>query len=316
MMEIHPAYTLLGAFILDLILGDPRWLFHPVRWMGMAISHMEPIFRRQQLSLVISGAMVASLLILGTWGGVSVLVYSADSVHPVCRQILETLLIYYCISPSSLRKEALAVHDALYSGGLAQARKKVSFIVGRDTEHLSEQGVIRAAVETVAENLVDGVISPLFYAAIGGAPLAMAYRMVNTLDSMVGYRNEKYLKFGKASARIDDIANYIPARISVPIIAFAAQILSGSGKRAFLTAVREGSDHASPNSGYSEAAFAGALSVKLNGPSIYHGRVVNKPFIGKAFGDVTRNDIRKACDLMFFSSFLWAFLLAVFFAWK
>jgi adenosylcobinamide-phosphate synthase len=310
-MEMHTAYTLLGAFVLDLVLGDPLRLFHPVRWMGMAISSMEPIFRRLQIPLVISGALFAGSLILGAWGITALLVNLAGIAHPVWRLILETILIYYCISPSSLRKAALDVDDALISKGLTKARKKVSFIVGRETEHLSEQGVIRAAVETVAENLVDGVISPLFYAAIGGAPLAMAYRMVNTLDSMVGYRNDNYLQFGRISARMDDIANYIPARLSIPIIAFAAQLLSGSGNRAFQTAVHEGAHHASPNSGFSEAAFAGALAVKLNGPSTYHGRVVNKPYIGIAFGDVTRSDIRKACDLMLLCSFLWIIILAV-----
>jgi adenosylcobinamide-phosphate synthase len=135
--------------------------------------------------------------------------------------------------------------------------------------------------------------------------------MVNTLDSMVGYRNDSYLHFGKASARLDDIANFIPARLSVPVIAFAAQLLAGSGKRSFKTAVHEGTHHASPNSGYPEAAFAGALSVKLNGPSTYHGKRVNKPHIGIAFGNVAQSDIRKACDLMLLCSFLWTFLLAV-----
>jgi adenosylcobinamide-phosphate synthase len=310
-MKLLITNTFIAAFVLDLILGDPLWLFHPVRWMGAVISRLEPVFRRLKLPLVISGALFTGSLVLGAWGIADLLVYLAGMIHPVFRFILETLLIYYCISPSSLGKAAREVDDALLSLGLPMARKKISLIVGRETEHLSEQGVIRAAVETVAENLVDGVISPLFYAAIGGAPLAIAYRMVNTLDSMVGYRNDAYLHFGKVSARLDDIANFIPARLSVPVIALAAQLLSGSGNRAFKTAVHEGAHHASPNSGYSEAAFAGALSVKLNGPGTYHGKLVNKPFIGIAFGDVTRCDIRKACDLMLLCSFLWTFLLAV-----
>ena len=311
MMELHITYALLAAFVLDLILGDPLWLFHPVRWMGRSISRMEPIFRRPKIPLVISGTLFCGFLVLSAWVLSWLLVHLAGLLHPTCRSIFETILIYYCISPSSLRKAAMEVDAALKSSGLPKAREKVSCIVGRETANLTEQGVVRAAVETVAENLVDGIISPLFYAAIGGAPLAMAYRMVNTLDSMVGYRNDAYFHFGKASARLDDIANFIPARLAVPVIAFAAQLLSGSGKRAFQTAVHEGAHHASPNSGYSEAAFAGALSVKLNGPSVYHGRVVNKPFIGIAFGNVTRNDIRKACDLMLLCSLLWTFLLAV-----
>jgi adenosylcobinamide-phosphate synthase len=311
MMKLHIAYALPAAFILDLVLGDPLWLFHPVRWMGTAISRMEPVFRRPKIPLVISGTLFCGFLVVSTWVLSGLLVHLAGMLHPICRSILEAILIYYCISPSSLRKAALEVETALNSSGLLKARNKVSRIVGRETANLSEQGVVRAAIETVAENLVDGIISPLFYAAIGGAPLAMAYRMVNTLDSMVGYRNDAYLHFGKASARLDDIANFIPARLAVPVIALAAQLLSGSGKRSFQTAVHEGAHHASPNSGYSEAAFAGALSVKLNGPSVYHGRLVNKPYIGVAFGDVTRNDIRKACDLMLLCSLQWAFLLAV-----
>lgn len=311
MMELYIAYALLAAFILDLILGDPLWLFHPVRWMGRVISRMEPVFRRPGIPLVVSGALFCGSMVSVVWVISWLLIHLAGMFHPACRIIFEAVFIYYCISPSSLRKAGLEVEDALNSGGLASARKKVSCIVGRETAHLSEQGVVRATVESVAENLVDGIISPLFYAAIGGAPLAMAYRMVNTLDSMVGYRNETYLQFGKASARLDDIANFIPARLAVPVIAFAAQLLSRSGKRTIRTAVYEGSHHASPNSGYSEAAFAGALAIKLNGPSVYHGRLVEKPYIGIAFGAATRNDIQKACDLMLLSALLWTFLLAV-----
>jgi adenosylcobinamide-phosphate synthase len=159
-------------------------------------------------------------------------------------------------------------------------------------------------VETVAENLVDGVISPLFFAAIGGAPLAMVYKMVNTLDSMVGYKNETYEYFGKASARSDDMFNYIPARLSVPIIALATQILSGNGCRSLITAVKEGAHHASPNAGYSEAAFAGALAIRLNGPNYYNGKLVEKPFIGVKFGSTTVAHIKQACDVMMLSSLL------------
>lgn len=307
----HPSYIILAAFILDLIVGDPLWLFHPVRWMGLAISRAEPVFRRLPISLVLSGTFFSIFLVLGSWCIAYCLVQIAGSIHPALRYILEAIMIYYCISASSLKKAAMDVEIALSSSGLPEARKKVSFIVGRETQHLTEQGVVRASVETVAENLVDGIISPLFYAAIGGAPLAIAYKMINTLDSMVGYKNNQYFFFGKASARLDDITNFIPARLSVPLIAVAAEILGKTGRRSFMTAVREGANHASPNSGYSEAAFAGALGVKLNGPNIYHGQVVSKPFIGTAFGDVDRKHIRKACDLMLLSSFLWVFFVVI-----
>ena len=309
-MDSSLFYIIPTAFVLDLILGDPLWLFHPVRWMGQVIIRFEPFFRRLPVSLFFSGMLFSGFLVLGTWGFSFFLVRLAGSVHPVLRVIIEIVMVYYCISPSCLRESAMEVGTVLYSSGLAEAREKVSHIVGRETGQLTEQGVIRAAVETVAENLVDGIISPLFYAAIGGAPLAMAYRMVNTLDSMVGYKNEHYLQFGKASARLDDVFNFIPARLSVPIIALAASILSGRGKQSFQTAVHEGTHHASPNSGYSEAAFAGALAVRLNGPAIYHGQRVEKPYIGVAFGEVTVKDISKACDLMLLSVCLWTFFLA------
>jgi adenosylcobinamide-phosphate synthase len=178
-------------------------------------------------------------------------------------------------------------------------------IVGRDVDDYQADGIARAAVETVSENLVDGVISPLFFAAIGGAPLAMAYKMVNTLDSMIGYKNQKYLYFGRAAAWLDDVLNYVPARLSVPIIALAAQLLDGKGARAFETAVKEGANHSSPNAGLPEAAFAGALAVKLNGPNLYNGKLVDKPYIGVRFGKAKIENIKQSCDIMMLSSILW-----------
>jgi len=309
-MNIFTAWYILPAsFILDLILGDPDILPHPIRWMGKAITYMEPLFRRFPAGLSISGALFSLTLILCTWGLTFTLIATARLIHPILSACIEILLIYYSISVRSLEKAALDVHSALTQNRLPNAREKVALIVGRDVENLSKTGITRATVETVAENLVDGVISPLFFAAIGGAPLAMAYKGVNTLDSMVGYKNEKYKDFGKAAARIDDFANYIPARISVVIISFAAQILSGRGSRAFKTAVNEGANHSSPNAGYSEAAFAGTLGVKLGGPNDYSGHLVPKPYIGIRFGTVNITHIKKACDLMILASLLWLCIL-------
>ena len=199
----------------------------------------------------------------------------------------------------------MEVNQYLQQKKVQAARDKVAMIVGRDIDNYKEDGLARATVETVAENLVDGVIAPLFFAAIGGAPLALAYKMTNTLDSMVGYKNQTYQQFGKACAKIDDFLNYIPARLSVPLIALAAQILSGFGERSLMTAVCEGANHASPNAGYPEAAFAGAMAVKLNGPNYYNGKLVDKPYIGVRFGPSTPGQIKKACDIMMLSSFLW-----------
>ena len=183
-------------------------------------------------------------------------------------------------------------------------------IVGRETERLDESAVARAAVETVAENLVDGIVAPLFFALLGGAPLAMAYKMVNTLDSMVGYRSPRYIEFGRASARLDDAANFIPARLSLPLIVAAARLGFGRGAQAWRIGRRDARRHASPNSGFPEAAFAGALGVRLGGPNRYHGQVVEKPFIGEELREVAITDIRRACRLMVFTTLL-AALLAV-----
>lgn len=302
-------YIIPAAFILDQILGDPKSLPHPVRWMGRSISALEPRFRKFNVSLKTSGAILSILLILLTLGLTSILILSAQIIHPVLKTFIEIVLIYYCISIRSLRDSAMEVYMLLNHVELGAAKKKLSFIVGRDVEKLSEQGVAMATVETVAENLVDGVISPLFFAAIGGAPLAMAYKMVNTLDSMIGYKNEKYLDFGKAAARIDDFANFIPARLSVPIITLAVQILSGKGLRAFKTAIKEGSNHASPNAGYPEAAFAGGLGIKLGGPNYYGDQLVSKPYIGENLETAEMGHIKKACDIMMLSSLLYIFIL-------
>jgi adenosylcobinamide-phosphate synthase len=298
-------YILPAAFALDIILGDPNHLPHPVRWMGKAIERFEPSFRRIHPNLTVSGALFAAVLIIGIWLLAFWVLAVSHRIHPLFKNILDITLIYYCISARSLEDAAMEVKQGLAGQKIQRVRKAVSMIVGRDVDRYNEEGLSRATVETVAENLVDGVMAPLFFAAIGGAPLALAYKMTNTLDSMVGYKNKTYEQFGKASARIDDVLNYFPARFSVPIIALAAQFLSRSGKRSLTTAVCEGANHRSPNAGYPEAAFAGALTLKLSGPNYYNGILVDKPYIGVRFGPSSPGDIKKACDLMMLASFLW-----------
>ena len=306
MVELSASWFVLpAAFALDFMLGDPRSLPHPVRWMGKAIDSLEPRFRKISPHLTLSGALFAVVLILGVWLLFFLILEAVHRIHPLLKDLLDIILIYYCISARSLEDAAMEVAQLLLQKKLPQAKRKVALIVGRDIDNYKEDGLARATVETVAENLVDGVTAPLFFAAIGGAPLAMAYKMANTLDSMVGYKNQTYQQFGKAAARIDDVLNFIPARLTVPVIALAAQILSGRGERSLATAVCEGANHASPNAGYPEAAFAGALAVKLNGPNYYNGKLVDKPYIGKRFGKTSPGHIRKACDIMLLSSFLW-----------
>jgi adenosylcobinamide-phosphate synthase len=272
---------------------------------------LEPKFRKLRCGLFINGTLLATTLIFLTWLLGYLLILAGTLIHPYLGNLLQIITIYYCVSIRSLRQAAMDVSQALYDVGLETARQKLAWIVGREVKDLSEDGISRAAVETVAENLVDGVISPLFFAAIGGAPLALAYKMINTLDSMVGYKNETYRLFGKTAARIDDVANFVPARLSVPVIALVSHILADRGKIAFKTAFREGRHHSSPNAGFSEAAFAGALAVKLGGPNMYHGKLVEKPYIGDGFESAHKQHIKSACELMMLSAITWGAVLTL-----
>jgi adenosylcobinamide-phosphate synthase len=312
--SIEPAQwaVLPAALGLDLLVGDPRFLPHPVRWMGRAIEGCEPVFRKFFKNELLAGTLFAAALIMGCWGLTALATRLAHCIGPVPGSVLDIVLIFFCLSARSLSAAAMQIHHLLKEGRVDEARRELAMIVGRDVDRYQAGDIARAAVETVAENFVDGVLAPLFFAVLGGAPMAMAYKMVNTLDSMVGYKNPRYLLFGRAAARIDDAANFIPARLSVPLIALSARWLSGSvaAGRAMGTAWREGARHTSPNAGYPEAAFAGALAVKLNGPNHYGGMLIDKPYIGITFKAVRPSDIPKACGLM-----LGATLIAAVLAW-
>jgi cobalamin biosynthesis protein CobD len=303
--DILPWLPIPAAFALDALLGDPRWLPHPVRWMGWTIAKAEPLFRRWIADERLAGLCCALSLIVGWWGLAALITGLGWRLHGMVGCAVETVLLFYCLSARSLGQAAMGVHRSLAAGTVDQARSEVAMIVGRDVDQYQSDDIARATVETVAENVVDGVLSPLFFAAIGGAPLAVAYKMINTLDSMVGYKNSRYLLFGRAAARIDDIANFVPARLSVLLIGIAAWRTPGlAARRALATAWHEGAHHASPNAGYPEAAFAGALGVRLNGPNMYHGILVDKPYIGKDFGCVDMGHIPLACRLMTHASLL------------
>ncbi|MBM9537714.1 adenosylcobinamide-phosphate synthase CbiB [Desulfobulbus alkaliphilus] len=317
LLDLLPWLALPTAFFLDACFGDPRRLPHPVRWMGRAIEIAEPFFRRLLAREFLAGLVFAAVLILGCWGLAAGTVFMSYRIHGALGFAVETVLLFYCFSARSLAQAGLEIHALLVNGKVDQARAKVAMIVGRDVEQYQADDIGRATVETVAENAVDGVLAPLFFAVIGGAPLAMAYKMVNTLDSMVGYKNPRYLFFGRAAARIDDAANFLPARLAVPLIALAAWLIGAAGRSALVTAWHEGRRHASPNAGYPEAAFAGALGVRLNGPNTYGGVLVEKPYIGVGLAAVRTCHIRQACRLMFATSVLgcavgWLMSLAVF----
>ncbi len=287
------------AFVLDALLGDPRWLPHPVRWMGWVIERAEPFFRRWVPGELPAGGLFASSLIVGCWGITFLIVREAYALHPLAGFVLETVLLFYCFSAQSLAEAAMEIHTSLEAGKVDQARDQVAMIVSRNVNQYQAGDIARATVETVAENTVDGVMSPLLFAALGGAPLALTYKMINTLDSMVGYRDARYQLFGRVAARIDDLANLVPARLSVLFIALACRwVPDTSARQSLQTAWNEGSHHKSPNAGYPEAAFAGALGVRLNGPNIYHGVLVDKPYIGVNLGTVTLEHIPRTCRLM------------------
>lgn len=274
---------LLLAFALDSLVGDPKWLPHPVQLIGKAIEKGEGLLRRKVDSKA-GGVVLAAGIVVATFFVMHflVLLLRAPSSGPM--KLIGSLVVVFLASTTLALKGLIgSVRDVYTAGDIEEARLRLSHIVGRDTVALDEDGVRRAALETLAENTSDGVVAPLFYLALGGVPLAMAYKAVNTLDSMVGYKNERYMEFGWASARLDDILNYIPARLTGLLIVAAVFMLSGFRKEkawhAFRAMLSDGRNHTSPNAGYPEAAMAGALNVRLGGPSTYEGRPVEKPHI-------------------------------------
>ena len=279
-------YPLLIGWILDLMFGDPIRLPHPVVWFGKAISGLEQLFNKGPRRKI-KGALVAIFLIVGVFAVTWKFLNFISSVWWLDIAV-QSILVFYCLAGTTLIREVrmtfTAVDDSLESG-----RRQVGRIVGRDTSGLSAQEIRTAALETLAENLSDGVIAPLFWYAVLGVPGMMAYKMVNTLDSMIGYRNSRYKDFGCVAARIDDVANYVPARLT----AFLMVVVSG--RLSLLRFVRKyGSRHLSPNSGYPEAALAGILDCRFGGPHDYFGENVDKPFIGERYRDFTFNDVTKA----------------------
>lgn len=292
------------AFLVDIVIGDPQWSYHPVRLIGRFIENTEFVLRQCSLPERISGILLTMIVVPGTY----LAIFSVMSIAKQGRFFFEiitgTVCVYFTISVKSLADEAKKIMACLEENNLIKARQTLSLIVGRDTAHLTEEQIVRACVETVAESSVDGVVSPLFYSFLGGPAGAMAYRAVNTLDSMVGYKNEKYIRFGWASACFDDAVNYIPARMSAVLIP-AASFLCGCGfLRSLRIAFRDGRKHESPNSGIPEAAMAGALGVQLGGPSTYQGEVVDKPFIGDAQNQLTLKSIDSAIKILYVMSVL------------
>ncbi|MFH1996210.1 MAG: adenosylcobinamide-phosphate synthase CbiB [Candidatus Omnitrophota bacterium] len=301
---MHVWSAIVCAYCLDLLLGDPAWLPHPVRMIGRAITRLEAALRNIFKNERAAGVVLTMSVVGGVYLGVAGIVLLAGAIHPYAGWAATVGALYFAFATKDLSAQSMGVYRALNEEDLALARSRLSMIVGRDTASLSKEEIVRATVETVAEGTVDGIVAPLFYALLGGAPLALAYKAVNTLDSMVGYRNERYVKFGWASAKLDDAANYIPARLSAFFLPLAAVITGNDGRESLATARRDGRKHPSPNSGISEAAMAGALNVTLGGLSHYNGVVSNKPHIGSGTELPTKDHIEKSVRISLVASFL------------
>lgn len=281
---MSPMITAVAAFLIDALIGDPRSKFHPVVLIGNLISLLEKILRREFDSpsqKIFKGGLLVTIVVAINFGigyGIELL---SQKIPSLSAQIfIQALVLSFMISPRSLGDAAKEIYSLLETENLAEARKKVGWIVGRDTQNLNESEVARATVETVAENTVDGIISPLFYFAVGGLPFAVAYRAINTMDSMLGYKNEKYLHFGRAAARLDDVANFIPARLTAILFLGAAALLGLDVRNAFNMMKRDASKHPSPNGGWAEATVAGALNIRLGGTNYYFGQPHFRAYMG------------------------------------
>ncbi len=315
------------AFLLDALFGDPPALPHPVRFLGWFISRMERFLRKrfrlsaqtvqaERRNARIAGGLLLAATLLVAFSGSWVLQYLAARLHPVAGHAVTILLLYSALATRCLGDEAMKVFRILSSGDLPGARKQLSMLVGRQTDQLDAAAVARGAAETVAENTVDGVLSVLFFACIGSffglaAPFAWSFKAVSTLDSMVGYKNERYLHFGTASARADDAANWLPARISallIPAAAFFCGLDAGNSLRILR---RDHGKHASPNSGWPESGFAGALRVQFGGPNVYFGQLVDKPHIGDHQKEITPETVPAAVRLMWATTLLGLLLFSL-----
>ncbi|MCE0826724.1 adenosylcobinamide-phosphate synthase CbiB [Buttiauxella sp. A2-C2_NF] len=301
------------AWLLDYWFGDPPHWPHPVRWIGNLITVTQRIIRqfcKSDRALKIGGGVLWLVVVGATWGVSWGVLYLANLLHPWLGWLVEVWMIYTVLAARCLSDAALDVYRALKHGTLAESREKLSWIVGRDTSQLERPQITRAVVETVAENSVDGVIAPLFFLLLGGAPLAMAYKAVNTLDSMVGYKTEKYRAIGYVSARLDDLANYFPARLSWLLLTIAAFCLRANPRQALRIGWRDRYQHSSPNCAWSEATVAGALGIRLGGPNTYFGERVEKPWMGDEQRGVAIDDITRTIQLMMLASLLALLLFA------
>lgn len=309
---IYHIAAMLAGFLMDLLLGDPYWLPHPIRLIGNWISFLEkrllgskteekhttPEQEKRRGMLLVLAVLSSTVFVT------AVLLLGAYRLHPYLGAVIESIMTYQILATKCLKVESMKVYQELKKGDIAASRKAVSMIVGRDTECLDETGVAKAAIETVAENTSDGVIAPMIFTAIGGPILGFFYKAVNTMDSMVGYKNEKYQYFGTAAAKFDDVVNYIPARLSACLMILASAITHMDWKNAKKIFLRDRYNHKSPNSAQTESVMAGALDVQLAGDAWYFGKLCKKPTIGDAIREIEPEDIRRSHTLLYMTAVL------------
>lgn len=309
-------FAFIAGFVLDLLIGDPHFIPHPVRLIGSLISFCDKRLNcdagynisEKKLNLIKykRGMLLAFTVIFATFAMSVIIIVAAYSINLYAGVIAEAVMTWQILATKCLRVESMRVYDALRTDGVDAGRKAVSMIVGRDTSVLDAAGVTRAAVETIAENTSDGVIAPMLYTAIGGPVLGFVYKAVNTMDSMLGYKNDKYMYFGRFAAKLDDVVNFIPARISAYLM-IAAAFIGGrqfDGKNAYRIFKRDRFNHASPNSAQTESVCAGALRVQLAGDAVYFGKLVKKKYIGDGLREIEYEDIKRANRLMYITAFL------------
>lgn len=316
-MTVYTTIAIFAGFILDLIFGDPHWLYHPVCLMGKEISLLEKWLNKEKLSdrqKLVRGGIMTVTVIMSVFAVSFLLLFTAYRINPLAGLLLESFMCYQILAVKGLKKESMKVYKALKENDLEKARNAVAMIVGRDTKSLDKRGVTRAAVETVAENTSDGVIAPLLFMLIFGAVGGFVYKAVNTMDSMVGYKNDRYMYFGRVSAKTDDIANFIPSRLAALLMICAAWLLGHfssaderkyyNAENAFKIYKRDRYKHSSPNSAQTESVCAGALSVTLSGDNYYFGKLVKKPLIGDSKRPLEAEDIKRSNRLLYVTAFL------------
>jgi len=295
------------AYVLDLIFGDPQNIIHPVQVIGKMISSGEKFLLGENSSLSrkykFFAGMILNITVISLTYGITYLI-PRTSENSIILTVAEIYLMYTVFSINSLAREGNRVYNILKEGNIERARKDLSYLVSRDTGTMDEKMIIRSTMETISENTVDGIVAPMLYMFLGGLPLSMTYKAINTFDSMVGYKNEKYMDFGKFSAKLDDVANFIPARITGILIVIGSIILGYDYKNSLKVFIRDRKNHSSPNSGHAEAGVAGALGVQFGGRVSYFGKEVDKPVIGDKIKDFELEDIKKNIKIMYVASFL------------